>query len=455
MIFAGSDLRAVTLAGEAWLLGCGAVFFVLFVLSMVGIPWSLLALLIGMAILVLGFSVPRVLGSSGRSSPDTRGPEHPRTLMWPRLAWPNLIDLLTLAMIAGYVRIATIAQPVETDYLTIWGVVGKEFWLHRGIHWDFLATTQNPNTHVDYPILVPLLYVAEALLGGAWPERLIGAITAAFGIAALLVVRGLLADDMPKLGRAIATAVLVPLVFSPFIGLAEGPLVAYALAGLLFIRRGMRTRAGGEAGTYIEPHPPRSLAPLGMTEARASITRGAVYLGLAASCKAEGLAIVLAVIVAMAVSRAWALLPRLWPAFAIPLPWILLVKLHGLASTHLQSGMFERLASRLADPGPLIRAFLDYPPGRPLFWIGVALACAIGWRRVATQERLFAIVGILQPLFFLGVYLVSAYDLDWLVHWSWDRIIRQAMPVVALLALFCIMPFVIALTHASEPRTDR
>jgi len=437
MIFAGSDRRAVTLLGEAWLLGCGAAALVLFALSIVRIRWSLPALLVGMAILTmvswfLGSSVPRFLGRNRATEPPrTRGTEEPRNRTWPRLRWPNLIDLLTLALIGGYIKLATVAQPVETDYLTIWGVEGKEFWLHRGIHWGFLATTQNPNTHVDYPILVPLVYDAQALLGGAWPERMIGAVTAAFGIAALLVVRGLLADDMPKLGRAIATAVLMPVVFSPFIGLAEGPLVAYALAGLLFIRRGMRDANA------------------------ASVTRGAIYLGLAAFCKSEGLAVVIAVVVAMVISRAWKLLPRLWPALVIPLPWMILVRAHGFTNTHLKSGMFERLTSRLADPSPLFRALLDYPPGRPLFWLGVAAACAIGWRRVATSERLLAIVGILQPLFFIGVYLASAYDLDWLVHWSWDRILRQAMPVMALLALFCIIPNVIAFAHASEPRTDR
>jgi hypothetical protein len=413
MILAGSDRQAVTLAGEVWLVMCGAVWLVLFALSMLGIQWSratLLAPLLIVFVLILAVSRHTF-----------------REIVWPRLGWQNLIDLFTLVLVAGYVRLATAAQPVETDYLTIWGVTGKEFWLHRGIHWHFLATTQNPNTHVDYPILVPLVYAGAALLGGAWPVRMIGAITAAFGLSALLVVRGMLAGETPKLARAIATAVLVPVLFSPFFGLAEGPLIAYAVAGLLFVRRGIR-----------DANP-------------ASVTRGAVYLGLAASCKAEGLAIAGAVIVAMLASRAWKLLPRLWPALALPLPWIVLVRVHDLTGTHVRGGMLSRVVARLADPAPLIAAFHHTSPGQSLFWIGALAACAIGWRRVVTSERFLAVVSILIPLSFIAAYLGSTYELDWLVRWSWDRIIRQVMPVVALLALFSIRDrFPMENRHASD-----
>ncbi len=271
---------------------------------------------------------------------------------------------------------------------------------------------------------MPLVYVAQALLMGAWPERAIGLITAGFGIAALLVVRGLLADEMPKLARAAATLVLMPLVFSPFIGLAEGPLIAYAVAGLLFIRRG-------------------------------NLTRGAIYLGLAACCKNEGLPIIAAAFIAMIAAREWKNLLRLWPMFVIPLPWQILIRVYHLTTVdHLQSGVLERLASRIANPAPLLRALADNPVGNPLFWLGVAAAIAIGWRHVM-KERVLAFVALVQPLFFIFIYFITSRELDWLIRWSWDRIIRQAMPVAALLALFCILPFVIALPHASEPRTDR
>jgi hypothetical protein len=59
-------------------------------------------------------------------------------------------------------------------------------------------------------------------------------------VSALLVIRALLADEMPKLARAAATLIVMPLVFSPYFGLPEGVLVAYGTLGLLFLRRAVR-----------------------------------------------------------------------------------------------------------------------------------------------------------------------------------------------------------------------
>ena len=391
-----TERRLVTLAGEAWLLGSGVAAAVLFVFSLVGLRWSFTLFAGTLAVIAIGAALLI---------------RRPLAIEWPRLGWENLIDLGTLLLIGGFVRIATIAPPVETDYLTIWGLDAKEFWLHRGINWHFLATTVNPNAHVDYPLLVPLVYDVQALAANAWPEQSIGLITAMYGIAALLVVRGMLAGDMTKLARAASTAVLMPVVFSPFIGLAEGPLIAYMLAALLFIRRGN--------------------AP--------DVTRGAIYLGLAASCKNEGLALLIAVVVGMIVARKPRLLPRLWPALAIPLPWLIIVRVRGFTTDHLESGILDRLLTRLGDPAPIFRALLAHPVGRPLFWIGAAAACAIGWRIVAKSERFLAAIAILQPLIFISVYFITSRSIDWLVRWSWDRILRQSMPVIMLLALFCIM----------------
>jgi hypothetical protein len=62
---------------------------------------------------------------------------------------------------------------------------------------------------------------------------------------------------MPKLARAAATLILMPLVFSPFFGLPEGLLAVYGTLALLFLRRAIRDDDGALA------------------------LRGAVYLGLA------------------------------------------------------------------------------------------------------------------------------------------------------------------------------
>ncbi|HYC91531.1 MAG TPA: hypothetical protein VEO54_20090 [Thermoanaerobaculia bacterium] len=366
-----------TRIGEAWLLLTGAAALLLLFL-----PFSPWTLLLALPVLYVG-----------------RASARPKLTRW------NLIDLFTLTLIAGYTKLALAAPPIENDYLLIWGVKAKEFFFARGIDWAWLESPLNHTAHPDYPILLPLVYDAFALLTGGWNDRWIGIITVAYGVAALLIVRGMLADELPKPWRAAATAALMPLVFSPYVGLAEAPLIAYSLAGVLFIRRG-------------EP------------------LRGAIYLGLAAFTKNEGLTLVIAAAFALVLAKRAREAVRLWPAILIPLPWLVLRTLHGLQTDLLVSGIAERFLARLADPWPVFAAMARYPAGSLLFWLGVVVLCVLGWRSIVAEERFLAATIVLQLLFFIGAYFVSPRDLDWHVQWSWERIVRQLMPAVVLLALF-------------------
>lgn len=370
-----------TRIGEAWLLLTGTAALLLLFL-----PWSPWILLLALPALWTG------------------RPARPKLSPW------NAIDLLTITLIAGYAKLALAAPPIENDYLLIWGVKAKEFFFARGIDWTWLESPINHTAHPDYPILLPLVYDAFALVTGGWNDRWIGIITVAYGVAALLVVRGVLADELPRPWRAVATAALMPLVFSPYVGLAEAPLIAYALAGLLLIRRG---------GTL----------------------RGAIHLGFAAFTKNEGLTLIVAAALALIAAERWRELPRLWPAVAIPLPWLVLRTVHGLQTDLLVPGIFARLAARLADPWPVFAAMSRYPAGSLLFWLGVAAALLLGWRRVGREERFLALVIVLQFLFFIAAYFVSPRELDWHVRWSWERIVHQLMPAIALLAVFAANPF--------------
>jgi hypothetical protein len=307
-----------------------------------------------------------------------------------------------------------VAEPSDYDYISQWGLKAKEFFLARGINWTYLQATLNPNVHSDYPPLVPLVYDVQAILAGAWPDRWIGMMNVAYGCAALLIVRGFLAEELDQLASAACTFVLMPILFSPYIGLAEGPLVAYTTAAILFIRRGVRSFS------------------------KADVLMGAIYLGCAASCKLEGLMLIPMIVIAMLAARAMRLLPQLWPAVLIPVPWMILRRVHGFETDHLKGGIIERLMERLQDPAPIFAALLKYPAGRPLFWIAIAVACLAGVRYVVTAERFLAVTAALQPLIYFTVYFISPHEMEWLVRWSWGRVLRQAMPALTLLAFFAI-----------------
>jgi hypothetical protein len=404
--------RPLQLTGEAYLLGSAALAFLLMAFSIAGIPWSRMVMVVAAtAILIAAILIIR------RQTP----------FEWPRLGWPNLIDILTLALIAGYVRVTTLSPPAEADFYAMWGTKAKQFFVTGGIDWRFLTDPLNVPSHVDYPLLLPLLYDVQALLLGRWPdERWLGLVHIAASLAALLVIRSYLADEMPKLARAAATLILMPLVFSPFFGLPEGLLAVYGTLALLFLRRAIRD------------------------DDRALVLRGAVYLGLAASCKNEGLSLAIAVALAILLTRPRFVF-RLWPALAIALPWLLLRWRYGLHTDLAQTGAFDRMLDRLAHPGAMLRALYEVPHGSTLFWIGVVLACAIGARRLIRDERFLALAILAQLLFFIGAYLVTPSDVVWHVRNSWERLARQLLPSIALLALLVtVIRFRVGDTNATD-----
>src|SRR5438067_4924844 len=373
--------------GEAYLLGIGIEAGILFTLSMLGIPWSR-PIVIGIFILfvlVAFFATPHPL---------------------PAILRFHCIDALTLILIAGYARFATIAPPVEIDFICIWGLKAEKFWIVHGIDWNFLAQPFNAFAHVDYPLLVPLAYDFQAGVGGPWIDRWAGALNIGCGIAALLIIR----SEWQGWKGALAALVLMPLVFSPYIGIAEGPLIAYSIAGILPLRHFR------------------------------NVTRAAVFLGLAASCKNEGLTLIAAVAIATVIAGAARLLPRLWPAVVIPMPWLIVSRLHHLKSDLTESGMLQRAFARMQNPLPLLQSMGEHPPGRVILWIGIIAALVIGARRVIREERFLAAVIALQLLAFVAAYLVTPHDVSWHVRWSWERLVLQLTALVTFLAIVVTIP---------------
>jgi hypothetical protein len=380
---------------EAYLLGIAVQSAALFALALCGVPWSRVTA-IG-TVVVIGVIAAR----RGR---------------W-AIEKPHIVDAVTLVVIAGYARFATVASPTDADYIGIWGMKARAFDAVRGIDWTFLAQPYNAFAHVDYPLLVPLAYDFQALIAGAWIDRWAGALNVGFALATLLVVRSFLGAEMRPLFAALGTLALAPLACSPWVGLAEGALVAFGTTALL--------------------------------EARADeLTRAAVFLGLAASCKNEGLTLIVAVALALLIAGEGRRIVKLWPAIAIPLPWLIVSRAHGLHGDLAAGDVFGRILGHLADPMPLVRAIAANPPGRPLFWIGIALALALGIRDVVRRERFLAAAIALQAFAFLAAYVVTPHDVSWHVRWSWERLLMQLVVPLGFLALKEV-------SQNADPRHDR
>src|ERR1700680_326652 len=257
--------RGLVLLGVSFLYGSGIIFFVLLGFSVVGSRWSVIGVTIGALLIWSILGVVALRRSGARTA--GRGPR------------PHWLDVATLLTVIGYALYATVAPLWEWDFWAIWGLKARVFFEHGGIDWHFLESRWNTFAHPDYPLLLPLNFDFVAVLQGSWSDRWLGALFVAWGLALLCIVRGLAVRESSTVPAAVITLTAASLAVSRYIGLAEGPLIAFGAGAVLFLRYAL---------LYDEP---------------AAWRHGAVLLGLAANVKNEGIALMVAVAVAVLIVR--------------------------------------------------------------------------------------------------------------------------------------------------------
>jgi len=372
------------LLGESILLGFGACAGLLFLLSLLHLPWN------RWWIVALGVAAAVSVVLMRRQAAALRRP-------------PPILVIAAIPLL-GYALFATAAPLWEFDFLSDWGLKGRVFWIARGIDWQFLEQATYRATHPDYPPLVPLCFDFFALVRGAWNDQALGLINVAFAAALLLIVHRIaLEETLSPLAAAAVTFAMVPMAAVPWIGIGEGPFVAYATAGLLLMRR--------------------------------NVTAAAVMLGLAAFTKNEGLTLIVAAAIALALAGRRRDVIQLWPAIAIPAPWLIARALHHLPTDIVTAGVLGRIAERLANPAPLVQALQQASLGKHLLWIGLLLGIVIAARVLWVRERFVLIALALQLVFYVVAYLATPHDIAWHVRWSWDRLVWHLVPALTAVVL--------------------
>jgi len=322
-----------------------------------------------------------------------------------RRAWAILcvagIELL------GYALFATAAPMWEFDFLTNWGLKAKVFALHGGIDWQFLQSAWYRNTHPDYPPLVPLMFDAFALVRGGWDDRWIGLFYPAIAFAATLFTFRIARREVDDVRAAIIAVILCPLFASPWPGLADAWLIAFAFIGLLLIR-------GND------------------------VLLGATFLGLGAMTKNEGLTFIIAAACALLVARRAKDIARLWPAVVLALPWLILRAVHHIHGDLTSGSVIARIGEHLAHPALMIDAFRGAPLGKPLMWLGIIAGAFLAAR---AQRFLFTAAGV-QLAFYVGAYFATPHDVQWHVRWSWERLVSHVTPLLAYAVLIELLPLI-------------
>ncbi len=399
--------RGAALIGLSYLYGCGVVWASLFALSLLHIRWTpasttvvLVASSAAMWALVL-FRPGRAAAPSAVSS--DRGP-------LPMLG--PAADVATAYTIVTFAMYATIARVWEWDFWAIWGLKARIFVEAGGIDWRFLKSPFNDFAHPDYPLLLPLNYAYAALLNGQWDDSWMALPWVAFTVALVLIARSLAARELPFAAAAILTFAAAGTALSQYVGLADAPLIAYGSAAVLFIRRFVRF------------------------DDSAALRHGAILLGLAASTKNEGLALVVSVVLAMLVGRLskWRDVLRLWPAAAIALPWIV-ARFAIQVQTDIARGSFvsraiERLADLVAIAAALLRSLPD-----PWLWLALLIGIVLIPRAARGAERFVFAALLIQAVWYVAAYFGTPLDVRWHIQTSWPRVARHLEPAL----LFVVM----------------
>jgi hypothetical protein len=388
---ADRDAPLLRLIGEAILLGIAICAAALFAMSCVGIHWSLAWTVTFLAITAIALAVIATK-DAGWTIPRER---------------LHILDMATLVTLAGFALFATASPPAENDFIGIWGIKAAMFSVHGGIDWAFLQNSAYVYDHPDYPLLLPLSFDYMSLWSGGWDRVAAEWLNPFFALAILAIVRSLLAEEAPPLIASVGTFAIAPLAMSPWIGIAEAPLIAFGTAGILLARR-------------------------------RNMTAAALLLGCAAMTKNEGLALLVAVGIGLFVAKRGRDLWRLWPAVAITMPWLIARAIYSLPTDIATGPVLARALARLRAPGELATLLLTHTAAQAVFWIGIAAALIVTVRLLRAEA--FALVtAFVQLAFYIGSYVVTSRDLTWHVHWSWERLmthIELAMAFVAVVLLY-------------------
>ena len=396
------DAHGPLLIGLAFLYGSGAIFLILLALSIVHLPWTLPRV----AVIALLFAAIAWL-SARRTQHSGLSTQHSSL---------HVLDIATALTVAGYALYATVAPLWEWDFWAIWGLKARVFLEAGGIDWRFLESRWNAFAHPDYPLLLPLNFDFVALVTGGWSDRWLGALFVAYGVALLLIARGLAAKETTLLFASIVTFALASLAISRYIGMAEGPLIAFGGAGVLFARDALRS---GDPASW---------------------RHAALLLGFAANCKNEGVALLAAVAIALVLVD-FRKVFRLWPAIAIAAPWLLLRATHALATDIAAGSVLDRLLLRLRFT-PQILGYLASKLYERWFWVALLAALVIVPSAARRREAFVLLVTAIQLVFYVGSYFVTPHDIRWHVATSWSRLTDQiAVPltyVVIIMLAECV-----------------
>lgn len=425
---------AVRLSSAGWsgrvalgyLIGATVCTVELTLLSLLGIRWHV-AWFILAALATLAFAgLWRKSATSAAAGAETSSVDGGRGRSYKLRphTWIHLLVLCAMSAAAffhaGY---ATLTPPWQWDWAAVWGLKAKLFYAQRGIDFTFLSDPSNAFAHPDYPPLIPLSIDVAALIRGSWNDGAAGLLYTFFGMAAGWGSWCVLRRAAPASVAAVASVAIALVALAPWVGLADGPLIAFVGVGCSLLWR---------------------FAVIGD---RRDVWLGFVILGGAALTKNEGLAIAIAAAAALALqTRRWRLVTFGAVPVLVAAPWLIARVVYQLATDHASGNVMQRVAMNGNRLGDIAEALATHHPDKLLFWCFAIAAVVAGGRRLLRERFLLSLLAA-QLIVYGAAYLTSPHgDVAAHVANSWPRLAWHLAPVLILLT--------VATTDAAGARTS-
>lgn len=421
-------LRTDERLGVAFLTGAGSVTLILLLFSLAGVPWSLTALAILAAALgvLVSFLSRRRRGGTEVTLDADEGSRIRRLSV--------AVNLVIAFTIIAYASYATFESMNEWDYLAIWGQKARVFFLSRGVDFQFLLDPERAVPARDYPPLAPIMLALPSLMKGEWNDTGAGLIYAGFAASLILIVRGSLRrDGLTPLRASLGTLAVASAAMSPWIGLAEGFLLAFIGAGLLLIRRGV------------------------LTDRQALIWSGAFFLGCAGLSKNEGMAAIVAAgigIIAHDPRRSLRRLLALWPAVAVVAPWMAVRTIYELQTDFTTGSVLDRVRAHLAETSDILGWMIRYHPEHGWYWLGVFAAILFALPLALRKERFLLFALAAQVFCYVAQNFATLWTVQHHIMYSFHRLMFQTGTPLGYLAVVLLLR-IIAMGWQSQGRTSK
>jgi hypothetical protein len=415
-------------AGAAGGVGLSAYLFLL-IGVLLGAPVA--ALVLELAILAwTGYGLLRRRVPDGKPAGETQRP-----LLWP-VTGASLF--LVLAIAAGALWTAWKANPHGNwDAWAIWNLRARYLAAEPALAPRAWSPVLNATTHPEYPLLLSSFIGRCWAFGRSFTTAVPATVSGVFFLAMLALVGGSVAVLRgPTLGllAALSLAATPALLHEVPTEYADVPLACYIAGAIAFTLLDRPVLAG-------------------------------VLAGLAAWTKDEGLLFLAAFLAATALFRRRAVLA----AIAGALPAVAVIALFKIVlargNSSLLSSSLAGVGHRLADVGrygtviaAFGREFLAmasgwYHPILPLAVLAVTLR--FDWQQRREVAYAGSILGALLAGY-AGVYLITAYDLPWVLQTSLGRLLVQAWPVLILASFVGLrMPEAAAIVKVARPAKAR